>query len=432
MSEKINLPALTEVESEDIVAAITNSLNFPRNVLASQEDIETVWLTLKPQINKIKLEYRHEMIARMVIAIRVGLFSSAVNEMWNTAIVVLREKVKSFGLLEANQFLTIQLTEKKFKELKDKELLDICVVLGLLSEDAYFFLNHCRDIRNNYSSAHPANQMLDGPELNYFIHQCIKQVLSSDIQFVGFRSDEFMVTIKQAPLDGDAQRELSDRIRNTNELQKTAIIKALFGIYVDERNDEHARQNSLDLARLNWEDFNEQAKSEVVAMFSSYLIQDNTKKQYAKRFFELVHAIDLLPKDEHVSLVHKVIKQLESTHFDFNNFYNETAIGERLAGLRKNIPIQIIKEYVYVVSLCFVGNQFGTSNSAEQYYEEMIKNFTVREIDKVFELMSEDNYLRYRLINFRRCKVKFKQLLKLVNEESVPSKWKDKYDKITK
>jgi len=430
MSEKLNLPTLIEVDSEDIVSKIITSLNFPRNVLASQEDIEAVWLTLKPQINKIKLDYRHEMIARMVIAIRVGLFSSAVNEMWNTTIVVLRNKVRNFGLHEANQFLTVQLTEKKFKELKDKELLDICVELGLLSEDAYFFLNHCREIRNNYSSAHPANSMLDGPELNYFIHQCIKQVLSNDIKFIGFRMDQFMSTIRQSPLDEDALRELTDRIRNTNELQKIAIIKALFGIYVDEKNDEHARQNCINLSRQNWDYFSEQAKAEVVVMFSGYLIQDSTKKQYAKRFFELVSAIDLLPKDEQVSLVHKIIKQLESTHFDFNNFYNEKAIAQRLSELRKSVPIQIIKDYVYVVSLCYVGNKYGTSGSAEAYYEIMIKNFTVREIDKIFELMEEDNYLKYRLNNFRRCKIKFKGLLKLVNPESVPSKWKGKYEKI--
>ena len=97
--EKINLPALTEIDSEDIVSSITKSLGFPRNVLASQDDIETVWGTLKKQINRVKIEYRHEMLARMVVAIRVGLFSisSVINEMWNTTILALREKVRNFG-----------------------------------------------------------------------------------------------------------------------------------------------------------------------------------------------------------------------------------------------------------------------------------------------------------------------------------------------
>lgn len=432
MSSTINLPTLKEVDSEDIVTKIISSLNFPRKVLASNDDIETVWNTLKPEFNKIKLEYRHEMLARMVVAIRVGLFSSAVNEMWNTTIQVLRDKIRAFGLVEASQFLSTTLDEKKFKELKDKELLDISVELGLLSEDSYFFLNYCREIRNNYSAAHPANSMLDGAELNYFIHQCIKQVLSNEVLFVGFRSDEFFATIKASKLDKEAQTELSDRIKKTNDLQKTAILKAIFANYVDERNDEFIRQNCLDLSRLNWEYFSEQAKSEIVVLFSGYLIQDNTKKQYAKLYFEKVGALDLLPKDEQVAIVSKIIKQLESIHFDMNNFYNETAFAERLAGFGKTIPAQIIKDFVYVISLCFVGNQYGTSNTAEKYYQQILRNFTVREIDKLFDLISEDNYLRYRLKNFRRCQNKFKELLTLLNAESIPSKWKSTYEKILK
>lgn len=432
MPTRINLPALVDVESEDIVTSITTSLNFPRTVLASQDDIETVWGTLKPEINRIKIEYRHEMIARMVVAIRVGLFSSAVNEMWNTTVLVLRDKIRTFGLPEASQFLSITLDDKKFKELKDKELLDISVELGLLGEDSYFFLNHCREIRNNYSSAHPSNAMLDGAELNYFIHQCVKQVLSNEVIFRGFRSDEFFNTIKASKLDKEALDELSERIRRTNDLQKTAILKAIFATYVDEKNDEFVRQNCLDLSRQNWDYFSEQAKAEVVVLFSSYLIQDNTKKQYAKNYFEKVNALDILPKDEQVAIVSKIIKQLESTHFDFNNFYNETAFAERLAGLGKSIPPQIIKDFVYVVSLCFTGNQYGTSSSAEKYYEQIIGNFTVREIDKLFELISEDNYLNYRLKNFRRCKNKFKELLSLLNLESIPTKWKNEYDKLIK
>lgn len=430
MSKELKLPALTDIESEDIVTAITDSLNFPRTVLASKDDIETVWLTLKRQINRVKLEYRHEMLARMVVAIRVGLFSSAVNEMWNTTILALRDKIIAFGLDEANQFLTTKLDDRKFKELKDKELLDIAVELGLLGEDSYFFLNHCREIRNNYSSAHPANQVLDGEELNYFIHQNVKQVLSNEVKFVGFRSDKFIVTIKGGKLNEEALSELTGRIRKTNDLQKTAILKSLFGIYVDEKNDEFVRQNCLDISRLNWLNFSERAKSELTILYSEYLLQDNTKKQYSKNYFEKVGALEILPKDEQVSIVGKIIKQLESNHFGIDNFYNETAFAERLENLRHQIPIQIVKEFVYVISLCFVGNKYGTSRSAEKHYKVMIENFTVREIDKLFELVEEDNYLRYRLETFRRSKAKFQTLLNLLNEESIPSKWKDKYKKL--
>ncbi len=222
---------------------------------------------------------------------------------------------------------------------------------------------------------------------------------------------------------------MSDRIRKTNDLQKTAILKALFGIYVDERNDEYIRQNCLDVSRENWSHFSERAQSELTILYSEYLLQDNTKKQYSKNYFEKVGALAILPKDEQVSIVGKIIKQLESAHFGIDNFYNERPFAERLKDLRNQIPIQIIKEYVYVISLGYVGNSYGTSRTAEPHYIEIIENYSIREIDKLFELVYEDNYLRYSIKNYRRCKVKFSALLNLLNEESVPSKWKEKYQK---
>ncbi len=431
-SDKINLPALNDVDSETIVDQITSSLGFPRNVLASNEEIELVWHPLKKELNSIRLEYRHELLARMVVAIRVGLFSSAVNEMWNTAIIVIRQKIKDFGLEEANQFLAFNLDDRKFKELKDKEVLDIAVELGLLGEDSYFFLNHCREIRNNYSSAHPSNSTLDGTELNYFIHQCVKHVLSNEVKYYGFRSDEFLNSIKGSKLDDDGIDTLSEKIKNTNELQKLAILKALFGIYVNEKNEEFVRQNCLNVSRKNWGYFSERAKSEILVMYSDYLVQDDTKKQYARLFFERVGAIEILPKDQQVSIVRKIIKQLEDAHNGFDNFYNEVPFAERLVNFLKKIPEQIIKEYVYVVSLCFVGNAYGTSRQAEPFYKQMIENFTVREIDKLFELTNEDNYLSHSLKHYYRCKIKFKQLLQLLNSESIPTKWKASYNKLVK
>lgn len=57
-------------------------------------------------------------------------------------------------------------------------------------------MNTCREIRNNYSSAHPSNSMLDGTELNYFMYQCTIHILSKETQYVGFPVSDFISTIK--------------------------------------------------------------------------------------------------------------------------------------------------------------------------------------------------------------------------------------------
>ncbi|WP_434785789.1 hypothetical protein [Bacillus velezensis] len=61
-----------------------------------------------------------------------------------------------------------------------------------------------------------------------------------------------------------------------------------------------------------------------------------------------------------------------------DNFYNEKPFAERLASsFDKKIPNPILKRYVATVALCYVGNNYGTSNSAAPYYERMHKKFLI-------------------------------------------------------
>lgn len=425
----VNLPMINQHNTEDLVSSITQSLNFPRNVLAEQYDIETVWGTLGRELGMIKTEYKHELLARMVIAIRVGLFSSAVNEIWNTSVLAIKKKIIAFGLHEAGQLLGRDLSEKKFKELTDKDLLDISIELGLFDERAYFFLDNCREIRNNYSSAHPSESMLDGTELNYVIHQCVKHVLSSDLQFIGLKTSEYISAIKNNKLDDEGLKVLSEKLKNTNEKQKNALMKTIFGIYVDESEGQVAKDNCLAIAKANWEYLSEEIIADILSLYSSYLILSDNKKDYAKRFFEKIKVLDILPENEYFSIVSKAIKQLESAHHGMDNFYIEPAFAERVYDFSSKIPSKLKKEYVSVVSMCFIGNPYGTSISAEEYYKKMIRNFNVEEVDKLFQILSEENYISKRIKNNQRCKNKLKELLSIISSEAVPINWKREYEK---
>jgi len=155
-----------------------------------------------------------------------------------------------------------------------------------------------------------------------------------------------------------------------------------------------------------------------------------TKKRYSERFFEKVGALDLLPEDKMSSIVLTAIKDLEEAHHGMDNFYNEKPFAERLAtSFEKKIPKPILKKYVYVVALCYVGNQYGTSDSALPFYKQMVENFSLREIEQLFSVITEDNYLKHRIENTVRCKKQFKNLVKLLNAESVPVKNKTAYQK---
>lgn len=435
--KEVQLPDFEASDSEKIIQSVVNSLGVPRHILASEEDIETVWLSLRPILEKINLEFRHEVLARMVVSIRMGLFSAAVNDMWNTAILALRQKVKNFGYTEASSFLERDITDTKIVELRDKDLIDICVKLGFLDDTAYFFINNCREIRNNYSSAHPSSSMLDGIELNYFMHQCTKHILGNGIVYEGFPVAEFMRILKNDEMNKLTEQTFIDKIKKANELQQSAILKMLFSNYVDEDNDEFVRNNCLKILEKTWHVYNQSAIAEVLELYATFAIKGaKLKKKYAERLFEKLGKIELIPKDQRIGILLMAIKDLENSHHGMDNFYNEKPFALRLSEMgHRSIPKPVIYRYVYVVALGYVGNSYGTATSAEPYYEKMIKNFSLKDVEVLFEIIEDkqgDNYLFHRIENIPRCRDKFKKLLKLLNKDVIPVKNKTAYDNYLK
>lgn len=432
--KEANLPDYSASNIEPVIKDLTDSMGIKREVLASERDIKRVWFTLKDTLEDVKLEYRHELLARMVISIRVGLFSSAINDMWNTSILALRQMVRSFGYIEAAKFLKKDINEKVLNQMRDKDLIDTCVSLGFLDEDAYFFVNHCRELRNNYSSAHPSNSMLDGVELNHFMHQCIKHILGNDVQYEGFPVSDFMKAIKENKFTEQIIEFYTEKVKKANELQKASILKVIFANYIDEEVDEYVRSNCLTIASRTWEEYDNAAIVELLEMYSGYMLKDQTKKrQYAERFFEKVGALEELPKDKLMGIVLRALNDLEEAHHGADNFYNEKPFAERLSeSFDKRIPNTVLKQYVYVVSLCYVGNRYGTADNALPYYEKMIKNFSLKEVAFLFDLIKENNYLSDSIFSFPRCKRQFEKLLMLIEPEAIPLKVKSVYEKYVK
>lgn len=146
-------------------------------------------------MSKIPLELRGELLARMCVATSVGLFDGAINYVWNASINNLRKKVKDFGYNVVGQILQKQFEEKNIYDMKDSELLELCLKINLISEEGYYFLDQCRDMRNNFSAAHPNMGLIDDRELVVYISRCAKYALSTTINPQGVDISDFMKSI---------------------------------------------------------------------------------------------------------------------------------------------------------------------------------------------------------------------------------------------
>ncbi len=421
----VNLPAVVG-NTLPVLDQLTTSLGVPRDILASDQEIQTAWNNLPGVMNKIPPALRTEGLARMCVAVAVGLFDSAINYIWNTSVIELREKVKRFGLPVVEQLLSkSNFDEQALLDLKDAELLSLCLKLNLITEDGYFFLDQCRDIRNNFSAAHPVVGKIDDHEFIGFANRCAKYALGDEHNPVGVDISAFMVAVKGTKFSEEQKNQWVQRITRTHEAQQYLLFGTLHGIYSDPASVEQSRVNSLMIASAFAPHFTPKAKSDLINRHHDYIAKGDEKRHRAsQQFFEKLGMLALLGEHEFHSLLSKASKRLLGVHQAMDNFYNEPPFAERVLQLTQQgaIPYTVKEELVTVVVTCATGNPYGVSNAAVPHYHKIIQGFSPSEVEIMLSLPNKKITVGERVKSYSSCRNRFKELVKLIDPSSVPTK----------
>ncbi len=432
LHDKHNLPAIIDSTLPSI-GNVLESFGLPRDVIASNDEIECAWRELPREISRIPFELRDSLIARMCIATSVGLFDGAINYMWNAVVLNLRARVKSFGLGYVSQLLNKKFEEADLYDLMDSELLDLCHKLELLSEDGYFFLDQCRDIRNNFSSAHPSIAQIDDRELITFISRCCKHGISSDYALQGINITDFIDTVKASKLSQDALESWLEKIENTFPAQRSLLIPMLHGLYCDPTSKEPVRINALTICQQTKPLFSNEIESTLIEQHSKYVSKGDEERTKASRlFFQYMGLLGLLTNAERHSIVRNACASLYNVHQGFNNFYNEPPFANHLYEITQStsVPGSAKEEFVQTVITCYVGNPYGVSNAAVPYYKLMIENFSPKEIEYMLNITKGKSIVANRIADFSRCKQRYIQALELIDVDSFSPTQKQKYKRL--
>lgn len=432
-NREIQLPSVIQNTSATLTT-LAAAIGVPRTVFPADEEIEQAWLNLPRHLKKLPIEHRNENIARLCVATANGLFDASINYIWNQTISTLRNKVLVFGLSVIKQLLQRDYDEDKINELKDAELLDLCHSLSIISEEGFFLLDQCRDVRNNFSTAHPKVGNIDDSELINFISRCVKYALSDDESLVGINLNDFITTLKRQRFTTDQISEWVGRIGSTFEAQRNLIFTTLMGVYVDPASSEESRLNALKIAKELANALTARNISDFVNQYSDYKAKGIEQKATAARdWFEKVGLLSQLSTSEQHSIISTACQKLIGVHLAWDNFYNEPPFAERLHELSTQlaIPSSAQEEYVATVLTCASGNGYGISRDAADHYAKMIKNFSPKEVDYMFTVVDNKNYNLYnRVRHHASCKSRYLGLFKLIQEESVPSSRLHAYKKI--
>jgi len=409
-----NVPALTQ---------LTTALGIPREILASDEEIRRAWEQLPRLLGQIPPDVLNALHARMCIAVSTGLFDASVNYAWNSAILALRDKVRGFGIHIVPQITGYAFDEQKLLDLRDSELLQLCLSLNLISEDAFFFLDQCRDVRNNFSAAHPPMGALDDAEFIVFLTRCIKYALSVTSNPKGVDTQALIQSVKGDPHTPEQTQEWLERIGATHEAQQGLVITMLHGIYCDTTSSQDTRNNALAICEGFHDRLSPTIKSDLINRHSDYLVSGKSEQVgLSQQFFARLKLLGLLSEQERHVLVSRASKKLMAVHQEWHNFYNEPPFAEHLRELQKqaDIPDTARREFVTAVVTCAVGNQYGVSRMAYPTYESTIRDFSPLEIAIMLELPNSNTTLGARYKSYPSCRLKFKQIMQVLDPKSIP------------
>lgn len=424
VKEEPALPALSATVLPAL-EQITVALGIPRTALASTEEIEYAWRDLPRELREIPEALRGELIARMCVAVSTGLFDGAMNYIWNAAVLHLRDKIRTFGLPVVAQIKQNDFEEKHLLELQDSRLLELCLKLNIIDEDGFFFLDQCRDVRNNFSAAHPTLGKINDREFTTFLNRCVRYALADSALPRGVDIGAFISAVK-GPRFNDQQCGIwVQRLTETHDAQRQMLVTMVYGLYCDPNTPEQVRLNSIDLCGGLLQGFNASIKSEIINSHSEYVAKGYQDKHTASlQFFEKLGLLGLLNESEQHHIFTRAISRLWDVHNGTNNFYNEPAFAERLLELSAQgaIPETAQEQYVQTVGCCRVGNGYGVSNAAVRYYDQMIQNFSPREISTLIQSASTNtNSLGRRVSAGGSYRVNFKVMLGLLDAASIPN-----------
>lgn len=392
------------------------------------DEWENVKLAIRP-------EYRLEKsLEKTKIAIECGLNDAAINYVWNLSVFDIQKKIVAYGIEYFSSAINWDgqplKTLEDLREVKDYQLITGAFGLGIIADESHFFLQQCREIRNNFSTAHFPLGNIDKFETYNFIKNCIKYVLTFDMPARGLQIRDLIENLTLERLD--SIEEINAIIESQSEKIHGPIIHNLFSNFIKQDCDPNLKYNIKQIAPNLWELISDDIKSNIASKFTSLRdIQGKDAANEALAFLKLVDGVEFIPESFKEIIFKKHSKALMDAHYGWDNFHYETGFARDLSTLGQNVPISSIHTYVKAIIVSFLGNPYGISSGAQEYNTHMISEFSQTAVRTLFSFLEKDIDISRKLMNSKSIN-RLYGLLDLIKDKTMLPKQRKLFDFLTK
>jgi hypothetical protein len=443
-----NLPALRDsVEITEQIDSFSSSLksylvslDLPNErVLVEIKERRVVIGNMPIIIEHLNPDQRQRAlyISKFIASCGAGLFDSALNYLWNETIVNLRSKVIRFDLeyffdstIGDTKKRSDYKNEKDLEKIDDWELIRGCRDTGIISDMGYKHLDYIRDMRNFASAAHPNHTQITGLQLLSWLETCIIEVLAKEPEGPVLEVRKLLQNIRTQTLTQKDARPIIASINRLPQDLTHSLLRALFGMYVDERQDVSVREN-IELIVIDvWKNSDNTAKNDIAFKYAVFSVNAELgKKELAKQFLVTVDGLSYISEDQKAVEIREISEKLLHAHNGFNNFYNEDPHAKSLLKYippSGSVPQLVRAYYVKVLLICRLGNGYGVANAAVPYYNQMIDRFQDPEFSELFRLLDDNEIIV--IFNDADRANRFIQLLIPLKEKIKSEKLKKAYN----
>ncbi len=388
---------------------------------------ENVKLAIRP-------EYRLETsLEKTRIAIESGLNDAAINYVWNLAMYDVQKKIVAYGIEYFSSAINWDgkplHSLEDLREVKDYQLITGAFGLGIIANEAHFFLQQCREIRNNFSTAHFPMGEIDKFETYNFIKNCIKYVLTFDMPARGLQIRDLIENLTLERLE--SIEEINAIIESQSEKIHGPIIHNLFSNFIKQDCDPNLKFNIRQIAPNLWDLVSGDIRSSIATKFSSLRdIKGKDAANEALEFLKLVNGVEYIPESFKEIIFKKHSQALMDAHYGWDNFHFETGYSRELASLGQNVPLSSMYTYVKAITVSFLGNSYGISSGAQQYNVQMISDLSQTGVRTLFKILENDIDISRKLSNIS-CVNRLFGLMDLVKDKTMLPKQKELFDFIT-
>lgn len=361
------------------------------NVIASTEQRNIIATNLPVFFDSLSKEQKKDAhyLAKFTGAAAVGLFDAALNYIWNEVVLALRKKAIIYGIELFFDSAIGGKNRDSYKDesdlggLKDSVLLHTCNKLELISKIVYVKLNHILIMRNELAASHPNVEQIDAFELMSWLQICVKDILHDQPSESAIQIRKLITNLKERTtiIEDNSKEHFVNELKNLSLPHVHNLLVTLFGLFVRLESSQILRKNISIVAPYIWDHSEDRVKCNIGQKIDGFRTNlDERKLQRAQEFLTLVGGRSFESLPARTIALQVLVEQLQITHNDYNNFYNEPPImGEILSYCKQasDIPKPLLPTLVATILMCRLGRGLsykkGVSPAGKPLYDQFLR-----------------------------------------------------------